>query len=88
MNPAFRLFTQPAASALCIGLVAAGCNKSDAPSSTATAPGVSTASSLSQELGVAVPTQEEADARAALEINAENADQAFEDLEKEAAAEP
>lgn len=76
--------------AACILVVASfsGCSKSDSSSTTAVArPEVATIS-LAEELGVDLPSQEEADARAAAEITAENADQVFAELEKEAAAEP
>ena len=66
----------------------AGCSKTESSSTSSTSPPTaSNSASLSQELGVDLLTQEQADARAAAEINAQNADQAFADLEREAAAE-
>jgi hypothetical protein len=85
-----NLIRQTAPIALCTMLVASitGCSKSDSSSSTTVAPTAANTPSLSQELGVELPTQEEADARAAAEVTAENADRVFAELEKEAAAEP
>jgi len=63
-------------------LTFAGCSKSGSGSSTTTSG--SSGGSLSDELGVKVPTQEEADAAAAREINAANADDEFNRLQQEA----
>jgi len=65
-----------------LGAGIAGCDKGASP--TPATPAASTAGkTVSQDVGVTVPTQEEADAAAAKEINKDNADKAFEDLQKE-----
>lgn len=70
-------------------MAVAGCSKTESSSSSSTSPTAAPGGpSLSQELGVDLPTQEEADAKAAAAINSQNADEAFAQLEREAAEEP
>lgn len=62
----------------------AGCNNNAGNTTPAPAPNATSQSgSLTDELGVQVPTQEEADAAAAKQITAENADEALKQLEAE-----
>ena len=85
-----KTFIHISTSVCMIGLFAtiSGCQKST-PSTPATPTAAAASSaaqskSLSDDLGVKVPTQEEADAAAAKEITAKDADKAFQELQKEA----